>query len=86
MLKTPRWNKGLTKKDDPRLEKLSVWKGKLPPNSIKCKLINLKTGEIYEANSLKDLSKISPISLATINRIKAETCGKKIKSEYILKI
>jgi hypothetical protein len=84
MLNAPRWNKGLTKKDDPRLEKLSVWKGKLPPNSVKCKLINLITGEVYEADSLKNLSIISPISLATINRIKSNKCSNKIKNTYKL--
>jgi group I intron endonuclease len=84
MLNTPRWNKGLTKKDDPRLEKLAVWKGKTARNTIKCKLINLITGEIYEAESLKKLSEISPISLSAINRIKNNTCSNKIKNTYKL--
>ena len=50
MLSKPRWNKGLTKKEDSRLEKLAVWKNKLPPNALKCELLNFKTNESWEAN------------------------------------
>jgi group I intron endonuclease len=84
MLSVPRWNKGLTKEQDPRLEKLATCKGKIPPNALKCELINLKTKDCWYGNSLKELSKNCPISLATINRIKNKTCGKKIKETYIL--
>ena len=52
-LSKPRWNKGLTIKDDPRLEKLATWKGKLPPNAKKIKVIDITTSEVLEFNSIK---------------------------------
>lgn len=85
MLSAPKWNKGLTKNDDPRIKKLATRIGKIPPNALKCQLINLKTKDCWYGNSLKELSKNCPLSLATINRIKNETCGKKIKDMYVLK-
>lgn len=78
----PRWNKGLTKKDDSRIEKLATWKGKLPPNAITHTLIDLESGLTWTGNSLKEVSEISPISLATLNRLKTGNVGKKIKSKY----
>jgi len=83
-LSVPRWNKGLTKDVDSRLQKLATWEGKLPPNAIKCTLINIKTQEKWQANSLKMLSQICPLSLPTINRLKNNTCGKKTKETYKL--
>ncbi len=65
----PRWNKGKTSKDDPRIAKLATWKGKLPPNAKKCCLINLQTDEKIFANSLKELAEKSKIPLVSINRI-----------------
>lgn len=83
-LSTPRWNKGLTKKDDPRIAKLATWKGKLPPNALKCQLVDTITKISVEANSLKELAKKSGLSLSTVNRIKNGTAGLKIKQKYIL--
>jgi group I intron endonuclease len=84
MLSVPRWNKGLTKNDDPRIKKLATRTGQIPHNALKCKLINLKTQDFWCGNSLKELSKKCPLSLATINRIKNGTCGKDIKCNYVL--
>jgi len=80
----PRWNKGLTKTSDKRLEKLAVWKNKLPPNAISHKLVNKETNEQWEENSLKHLSKVSPLSMATLNRLKKGKAGKKITQKYEL--
>jgi group I intron endonuclease len=85
MLSTPRWNKGLTKKTDPRIAKLATQTGKIPHNALKCILVNLVTNEIWLANSLKELANKSPLSLSTINRLKNNQCGKKIKEIYQLK-
>lgn len=84
-LAAPRWNKGLTKEEDPRILKLATWKGKTTVNAIKCQLINKKTGEIWLADSLKKLADNCPLSLATINRLKNGTCGDRIKQNYELK-
>jgi group I intron endonuclease len=65
----PRWNKGKTSKDDPRIAKLATWKGKLPPNAKKCCLVNKQTNEKVFANSLKELAQKSNIPLVSINRI-----------------
>jgi group I intron endonuclease len=78
----PRWNKGLTKKDDPRIEKLATWKNKLPPNAILHTLIDLELELTWTGNSLKELSKVCPLSLATLNRLKTGNVGKKIKNKY----
>jgi hypothetical protein len=86
MLTKERWNKGLTKKDDERINKLCYWAGKTTVNAIKCKLINLVTGEILEADSLKKISKLSNLSISTINRIKNNTAGTKIMSNYRLEV
>jgi hypothetical protein len=84
-LATPRWNKGLTKDKDPRILKLASWKGKTTVNAVKCQLINKKTGEIWLADSLRKLADNCPLSLATINRLKNNTCGDAIKQTYQLK-
>jgi len=84
-LATPRWNKGLTKEEDPRLLKLAWWKGKIPPNALKCQLINKKTEEIWFADSLRKLADNCPLSLSTINRLKNNTCSDIIKQTYELK-
>lgn len=52
-LSKPRWNKGLTIKDDPRLAKLATWKGKLPPNAKKIKVVDITTNEVLEFASIK---------------------------------
>jgi len=84
-LAAPRWNKGLTKDKDPRILKLASWKGKTTVNALKCQLINKKTGEIWLADSLRKLANNCPLSLASINRLKNNTCGHKIKQTYQLK-
>lgn len=58
--------------------------GKPSPNRIQCRLINLQTNEIWEADSMIELSKVSPLSIATLVRLKAGRTGKKIKSTYNL--
>ena len=84
-LATPRWNKGLTKDEDPRILKLASWKGKTTVNALKCQLINKKTGEIWSADSLRKLASNCPLSLATINRLKNSTCGNVTEQTYELK-
>lgn len=82
----PRWNKGLTKDKDPRILKLATWKEKTTVNALKCKLTNLQSGEYWIADSITKLSKICPISLATLNRLKNNTVGMKYKKIYKLEI
>lgn len=86
MLETPRWNKGLTIKDDPRLKKLANRSGQRPPNALRCSLINIKTNERWDGDSLKELAEVSPISISTINRLRSGTAGKRIKETYKLEI
>lgn len=82
----PRWNKGLTKDQDPRILKLATWKGKTTINALKCKLTNIQSGEYWIADSITKLSKMCPISLATLNRLKNNTAGMKYKKIYKLEI
>ncbi len=53
LLDKPRWNKGLTKDKDSRLEKLAVWKNKLPPNAKRIKIIEINSNEILEFETIK---------------------------------
>lgn len=85
-LAVQRWNKGLTKNDDPRLEKLAVWKGKIPPNALKCILTDINTKETWTADSLKHLSEICPISLASLARLKSKTAGTVLQNKYKIEI
>jgi len=82
MLSMPRWNTGLTAKDDPRINKLRSNLGKTPINAIKCAIVNLETQEKFRADSMKALSVISKISLTTINRLKNGTAGEKTIMKY----
>jgi group I intron endonuclease len=86
MLETPRWNKGLTIADDPRLKKLANRAGQRPPNALECVLINIETNERWEGDSLKSLADSAPISISTINRLRANTASRRIKETYKLKI
>lgn len=86
LFKKPKWNKGLTKENDDRIAKLAYWKNKIPPNAVKCELVNKETGEKILAESLKELSIKSGLSLVTIHRLKAEKCGKKIKQKFSINI
>jgi hypothetical protein len=45
--------------------------GKQTPISIPCKLIDLRTNQFWEAPSIIKLSKVCPLSLPTLTRIKA---------------
>ena len=83
---TPKWNKGKTIKDDIRLEKLQYWKNKQTANSLSCTLVDNETGYKRQADSLKKLSEITPISLTTIQRLRNNTVGHKIKLKYKLQI
>lgn len=64
MLSKPRWNKGL--KGDPRAK--GHPKGSLPHNALPCRLVN-EDGRVFEANSIKELSKLSGVPLISINRL-----------------
>lgn len=81
-----RWNHGLTKETDARVAKLSPWKDRTTPNAIKCKLINIKTNETWEAESMIKLAEASPISLPTLHRLKNNTIGNKYKNTYRLEV
>lgn len=86
-LNATKWNKGKNKENDDRLKLLSEkLKGRSIHNSIKCKLINIATGISYESESLKKLSIVSEVPLSTLNRIKNNTCGLKIKNIFKLEI
>ena len=78
----PKWNKGLTKKDDPRIEKLAVWKNKTPPNAKKATLIDLQTDEIWVADSIIALSKISPLSNSSLRRLIKNEASENITKRY----
>ena len=80
----PRWNKGLTKNNDSRINKLAYWAGKVTCNAKKCKLINIKTNEIWEANSINLLSTLAPLSKSTLDRLKNNIAGKNITDTYKL--
>lgn len=55
-------------------------KGKFSPISKKCQLTNLLTGEIIKANSIRELSRITKISVSSIYKMRA---GNKVnKYEY----
>lgn len=81
----PRWNKGLTIKDDERLKKLATRKGKLPPNAITHYLLDIESGEIWSSKSLKHLAEICPLSYSTLSRLKIGTCSIQIKNKYKIK-
>lgn len=74
MLSKPRWNIGL--KNDPRSKGHS--KGEPANNALRCKLIN-EDGRVFEAHSLKELSKLSGVPLMSINRLHLGMCKKNRK-------
>lgn len=85
MLSKERWNKGLAKDNNEIIRRMSEkLKGRVAPNKTPHKLIDLKTGEVYKSDSLSELSKIAPIFLSSIVRIKNGTIGKKLKGKYKL--
>lgn len=87
LLNTPKWNKGLSKETDDRLNKLAQkLRGRVAHNKMAHSLTDNCTNEIWESDSLKGLSLICPLSLATLNRLKKEITGEKIKNKYILKV
>lgn len=59
--------------------------GRPSNNRIKCKLIDLELSISWEEESFDALSKICPISLPSIIRLKAGKCGTKFKNKYKLK-
>ena len=66
-------------------DKLSIINKGIPSaNRIKSKLINIETGEIWEANSLLELSTKCDLSIATLGRIKRGLKTKNTK-KYIVK-
>ena len=83
LLSVPRWNRGKTKETDPILKKMSEARlGTKPSNCLKCRLIDTVTNEEWFADSLKDLATKTPISLASINRIRFDDIG---YSSYLIK-
>jgi group I intron endonuclease len=82
LLNTKKWNSGLTKKDDPRIEKLGYWKGKTTKNAKKCKLIDLLTNEIWEEDSINKLSNISPLSNSSLRRLIKNKASEIISKKY----
>lgn len=78
LLSVPRWNKGKTKENDPLMAKLAEkLKGRTVVNRIKCKLLNMVSNEEWEGDSLKDLAKKCPLSIASIGRLKKGEVGSK---------
>lgn len=69
MLSKPRWNVGL--KNDPRSK--GHPKGKPANNAMPCRLIN-EDGRIFEADSIKELSKLSGVPLISIQRLHLGFC------------
>ncbi len=59
------------------------WKGKIPSNAVKCKLINKLTDEIIEANSLKELSDKTGLHRTTLYNILKNKNHKKYKLKYV---
>jgi group I intron endonuclease len=84
MNSVPRWNKGLTKHDDPRLENLNNKKGILPPNAKPHTLIDIQDSVSWTDKSLKHLSEICPLSLSSLNRLKSNSAGRKVTKKYKL--
>ena len=84
MLSKPRWNTGLTSKDDQRINKLAYWKDKITPNAIKHTLVDLELNIEWTELSLMKLSKVCPVSISTLSRLKNKTAGKLITSKYKL--
>lgn len=59
------------------------WAGRIPPNAVKCKLLNKITKELIEANSLKELSDKSGLHRTTLYNILKNDNHKKYKLEYV---
>ena len=59
------------------------WKGKLPYNAKKCRLINKITSETIEANSILELSKLTKLHKTTLYNIINNINHKKYKIEYV---
>lgn len=74
LLSVPRWNKGL--KGDPRSK--GHHKGEPARNALSCRLIN-EDGRVFEANSIKELSKLSGVPLISIQRLHLGICKKNKK-------
>lgn len=73
---------------NPYNHNLGIWakenfKGKISYNARKCKLINKKTNEIIEANSLKELSNKTGLHSTTLYNILKNENHKKYKLEYV---
>lgn len=82
MLNKDRWNKGKTKDTDERIKNMSEkLLGREAHNKIKHKLERVDTGDFWEANSLTELSKICPLSMSTLQRLKS---NRSRKENYIL--
>ena len=88
LLSVPRWNIGKNKDNDPIMAKLSQkLKGRVPVNCIKCTLVNVVSNEKWEGNSLIDLTKKCPLSIASITRLKkGKVGGKSILLNYRLEV
>ena len=86
-INAPKWNIGKNKNNDDKMKLLSEkLKGRLAHNSLNCKITNNNTGIVYEGKSMIELSKVSKLSISTINRLKNNKCGTKITNLYKLEI
>lgn len=72
--------------DDPRMKNLANRAGHRPHNALQCTLINIETAERWVGSTIKVLSDIAPISLSTINRLRAGTASKELTGKYKLEI
>lgn len=88
LLSVPRWNIGKNKYNDSTMARLAEkLKGRKVVNSIKCKLINILTNEEWIADSIIELSKVCPLSLSSLNRLKANKDSQtKLLKQYKLEI
>jgi group I intron endonuclease len=85
MLSKPRWNAGLTIKDDPRIAKLGDCHiGVTPSNAVPHKLMDNDTGEEWSDKSLSHLSIICPVSISSLGRLKLGKAGKNFTKKYKL--
>jgi group I intron endonuclease len=87
LLSVPRWNIGKTKHNDPIMRAMSEkLVNRKSFNRTPHKLVDITNGNSWEAESLMDLAVKTPVSLATLNRIKMGVNGKKTKKYQLLYI
>ncbi len=75
---------GITMSEETKEKLRQINLGKASPNRVSSKLTNLITNEIWEASSLLELSKISPLSISAIGRLKSGKSGNRVTKIYKL--